>query len=732
MRVSPGSDGLRIVDVLLPLALDKLYSYHWPHKTNPVVGDIVCVPWGKRMVQGVVWRIGGDTLPSFSLKHAGDVHPLSPFSELLVLFIDWLSRYTLTPRGVFLKMALPSLQHPPHRIPLYGLGKNTFIPPEKSTKKKVFACEKRLVGYLQKNPWGPREELQKTCKVSKKSFEMLLEKKVVQEEKERWNFEKIPQPIPRIPHLLLSEAQKKGSSLLSRNLHGFSVTLLEGVTGSGKTEVYFQAIFQILQKNSQAMVLLPEISLTKEWVQRFEKVFGFLPYLWHGRLSHQQRSHTWHSVLSGHARVVVGARSALFLPFPSLGLIVVDEEHDGSYKQEERGIYHARDGSVMRGKIHNIPVVLVSATPSLETVWNVQKKRYHHVVLKTRYHHKASLAPIFLISPPQASQKSLGKQWVSSFLYNKLREALQKKEQGLLYINRRGYAPLVLCKACGHRFLCPHCQVWLVWHRSIQRLRCHHCTYDMVLPSLCPECQAPNALHGCGPGVERIVEEVKHHLPHARIAMVSGDTTHHHQILSQMKERALDILIGTQLVTKGHHFPYLTCVGIVDGDESLHGSDLRACEKTYQLLSQVAGRAGRQHHPGFVYLQTHHPLHPVFQALSRGKTDDFVCSELQSRSQHNLPPFYRLVSLVISSAHPEKGQGYVDALAKHIPFCGHVEVLGPSPAPLWRFQGRARWRFLIKAPRDFFIQGWLKEWLLQFPPPFFIDQRVDVDPYTFL
>lgn len=537
--------------------------------------------------------------------------------------------------------------------------------------------------------------------------------------------------------IVLSPSQQKAAEVLKQRVQEgiFSVTLLEGVTGSGKTEVYFEALRTALHQNKQVLVLLPEIALTTQWLQRFEKNFGVSPALWHGDLSPAQRTKTLRAIAHGQAHVTVGARSALFLPYPELGLVIVDEEHDGSYKQEEGFIYHARDMAVVRAQLGKFPLILASATPSLETLWNRQEGRYHYVSLEDRY--QAQLPHLHLVDLRQEKPQTKGKGWISPLLRQALQEGLARGEQSLLYLNRRGYAPLLLCRLCGERISCKQCQAWLVVHEQSNQIQCHHCGHQRARPQVCQACGALDALVPCGPGVERIAEEAKTLFPQARIAVMSRDTLQTAQklesLMADIEARAVDILIGTQLVVKGHHFPYLTCVGVIDGDLSLHGGDLRACEKTYQLLHQVSGRAGRADHPGHVFLQTYYPDHPVLQALLSGDRRAFIDQELAARAAHKLPPFGRLAALILSGIQAERVQAYAYQLAKCIPrHDNSMDVLGPAPAPLTLLRGRSRWRFLVKTPRTFPLQNFLQTWLQAKPPPPHVRLHIDIDPYTFL
>jgi primosomal protein N' (replication factor Y) len=481
------------------------------------------------------------------------------------------------------------------------------------------------------------------------------------------------------------------------------------------------------------LVLLPEIALGAQWLDRFKRRFGALPAEWHSDVSQSTRRDTWRAIASGRARIVVGARSALFLPFPELGLVIVDEEHDASYKQEDGVAYQARDMAVLRASIAEIPIVLVSATPSLETVVNVARGRYERVHLPRR-HAEASLPKIDLVD--MRSQRLEPGRFLSPPLVAAVGETLAAGEQVLLFLNRRGYAPLTLCRACGHRFQCPNCTAWLVEHRFTARLICHHCGYSAPVPALCPECLATGALVPCGPGVERLQEEVAARFPEARTALMVSDLLMGPRAAAELADAMVahryDVLIGTQIVAKGHHFPMLTLVGVVDADLGLIGGDLRATERTYQLLHQVAGRAGRAERPGRVLLQTYMPEQPVMQALAAGDRDRFLEAEAAARREAGLPPFGRLAALIVSAGDPEAADFASRALARAAPQLPGLAVLGPAPAPLAILRGRHRRRFLVKAERGVNLQAALRDWLGRVRVSGSVRLQVDIDPYSFL
>jgi primosomal protein N' (replication factor Y) len=517
----------------------------------------------------------------------------------------------------------------------------------------------------------------------------------------------------------------------------FKVALLDGVTGSGKTEVYFEAIAENLRRGRQALVLMPEIALTGQFLDRFAGRFGVRPVEWHSELTPRRRARNWAAVADGAAQVVVGARSALLLPYANLGLIIVDEEHDAAYKQDEGVHYHARDMAVVRGRIAGLPVVLASATPSVETEVNARRGRYQRVALPSRFGGAVMphIEAIDLTREPPPRGRYIAPRLVAA-----VRDAVENREQALLFLNRRGYAPLTLCRACGHRFACSSCDAWLVEHRFRARLVCHHCGFSMPRPPICPHCGAEDSLAACGPGVERLEEEVASLFPDARTLVLSSDRIASidkmREELASIAEGRVDIIIGTQLVAKGHHFPRLNLVGVVDADLGLNNGDPRAAERTFQLLNQVIGRAGREagngHGRSIGYLQTHQPQHPVMQALIACDRAAFYESEIALRETTAYPPFGRLAALIVSAGERPMAEGYARRLAMLAPADDAVRVLGPAEAPLAVLRGRHRFRLLAKSPRGFDLSGYVRAWIALAPAPKgTLKLEIDIDPYSF-
>ena len=515
--------------------------------------------------------------------------------------------------------------------------------------------------------------------------------------------------------------------------HKFAPFLLDGVTGSGKTECYFEAIAEAVRRDTQVLVLLPEIALTENFLRRFEARFGTAPILWHSSVKASERRRAWRAVASGEAQVVVGARSALFLPFASLGLVVVDEAHEVSFKQDDGVRYNARDVAVIRARFEAVPVILASATPALESLQLAEAGVYERIDLPARFG-GATMPEIELVDL-RTEEPERGR-WLAPRLVAEMRERLARGEQSLLFLNRRGYAPLTLCRHCGYRFQCSNCTAWLVEHRLSRRLACHHCGHQEPVPEACPECATADCLVACGPGVERIADEVTELMPEARLAVVTSDTLNTPEKIAEFVANAeqglIDVIVGTQLVTKGYHFPELTLVGVVDADLGLEGGDLRAGERTYQQIAQVSGRAGRGAKPGKVLIQTRAPKSPVIAALAAGDRDAFYAAEAEGRREAGAPPFGRWAAIIVSSEDEAEARDAARAIGGAQPQLPDIAIHGPAPAPMSMLRGRYRYRLLINARRTSELQRVIRDWLdpLRFPQG--VRVAVDIDPYSFV
>lgn len=675
-----GAQALKRAPVLMPALVHQAYDYFVP--AHAPVGALVEATLAGKTRIGAVWDGESDaTLPDTKLKPVARVLDLPPLSQPYRDWLAWMSEYTLAPLGAVLSLAGLSFAAKTTRT--------AYKPPVfKPNLPSLTAAQTAARGALTL-PAGAA-----------------------------------PHPVPQA-----RESPGLGErSELSRRGEGIQPVLLDGVTGSGKTEVYFHAIADALAAGKQVLVLLPEIALTHQWLERFQQSFGAQPSIWHSKQTPAARARVWQAAARGSAQLIVGARSALFLPFANLGMIVIDEEHDPSYKQDEGVLYHARDMAVARARFEHIPIILVSATPSLETSINVEEGKYRAVHLRERFG-AAGMPEVKLIDmvqePPERGD------FLSPAVRAGMVAALEKGEQALLFLNRRGYAPLLLCRACGYRFECADCSAWMVVHGRNQRIECHHCGHRDPMPKECPSCKAEaEKLVPCGPGVERIAEEVKVAFPDQRLAVLSSDESIAAETWAQIERGEVDILVGTQMVAKGHHFPRLTFVGVVDADVGLQGADLRAGERTYQLLHQLGGRAGRGDAPGTVLIQTYQPQHPIMKALVKHDRDAVMDIERQLRQQGGWPPYGQLAAILLDGVNESAVRSAGQALARSAPVDARLRVLGPAPAPLSKLRGQYRYRLLVKAQPGISLQRTLKAWLgnARFKG---VRIKIDVNPYYF-
>ena len=693
----------------------------------PAPGTIVTVPLGRRETIGVVWDDAPESaLPDRRLKPVLGRIDTPDLPETLRRFIDWVAGYTMAKRGDVLSLALKrGLLEPPSPRAGWRL-------PETRPDVRLTEARRKVLTALASLDAPTTTDLAEAAGVSQGVVRAMGEAGLILPCL-RHATRTAPDPGHPGPALAPDQQEVAADLAAMAAARRFEPALLEGVTGSGKTEVYLEAVAETLRQGRQALVLLPEIALSAQMVERFAARFGAPPLVWHSAVRPSARREAYHAIAGGIGRLVVGARSALFLPFADLGLIVVDEEHETAYKQEDGVIYHARDMAVVRASLSKIPIVLVSATPSLETLVNVAQGRYRRLHLPARFG-AAQLPEIRVVDmrrhPPERQR------FLSPPLVAALGRTLEAGEQAMLFLNRRGYAPLTLCRACGHRLECPNCTAWLVEHRLLGRLQCHHCGHSENLPALCPQCGAAQSFVPCGPGIERLSEEMAARFPAARLGVMSSDTlTGPHAaetLIHAVEAHEIDVVIGTQVVAKGHHFPLLTLVGVIDADLGLEGGDLRAAERTFQLLHQVAGRAGREERPRTVYIQTWTPEHGVIAALLADDRDRFFALEAESRKAHGMPPFGRLAAVILAAPDEQAADVAAHAFARAVPHLPGVETLGPAPAPLRVLRGRHRRRFLLKARRDVNLQAVLRQWLARVKVPSNVRVQVDVDPYSFL
>jgi len=720
-----------VARILFPLPLPEPFDYAVPPGLDVQAGSYVSAPLGKHERLGVVLELLPDSAgEGRTLKEVAAVYPTPPMSSAMRDFILWAARYTVSHPGHVLGMALRS-RGGLSPSPTETVYEATDAAPARITeaRTKLLEAARRL---------GPQSAsvLSEAAGVSAGVVKGLADAGALRARSVATDLPFDP-PDPDRKGAVLTAEQAEAADALKQSVAAgaFATFLIDGVTGSGKTEVYFEAIAEALRADpdSQILVLLPEIALTQAILSRFEARFGATPAPWHSGLSDRERRRTWREVANGRARIVIGARSALFLPFLKLKLIIIDEEHDGSYKQEDGVTYHARDMAVMRAKLEDAIVVLASATPALETVVNAETGRYQRLQLSARPG-ASRLPDVDLVdlrrAPPERNH------WLSPHLIHAMQETLAAGEQTLLFLNRRGYAPLVICKSCGERLKTPGTENWLTEHRYTGRLVCHVTGYSIPKPKTCPQCGAADSLMGVGPGVERVAEEVRVLMPEARIEIFSSDTAQGGEatrsIVDRMERGEIDVLIGTQIVAKGHNFPNLTLVGVVDADSGMKGGDLRAGERTYQLLSQVAGRAGRAERPGRALVQTYAPDNPAMMALADNNRDGFLQIERDVRAELGLPPFGRLAAMILSAPSAQMVDEAAQDIIRNAPNGEGIEVFGPAPAPITVLRGRHRRRFLVKSPKNIDLSAYMAAWTARLKLPNPVRMSVDIDPYSFL
>lgn len=730
MNAEPEFPEGSLIGVLTTQPLDRVLDYRAP-EGGCDTGDYLEVPFGPRKVLGVVWGPGQGDFDPAKVRQANRALDAAPMRAEMQQFLTRAAEYTLTPMPAMLRLATraPGLGDAPSMRKVYRLGHGR-MDRETDARKRVLEVFDDYGGLA-----FTLGELSQIAGVSTSVVKGLVKQgAVVEEDTPR------DQPYARLDpaqggKTLTPEQTEAADRLRAEVTSGtYGTTLLRGVTGSGKTEVYLEAVAACLEKGRQALVLLPEIALTAEFLTRVEARFGARPAEWHSGVTMTERRRCWKMIGRGGAQLVVGARSALFLPFRDLGLIVVDEEHDGSYKQEDGVLYNARDMAVLRASLESARVVLASATPSLESWANAEAGKYERLDLRSRFG-PAQMPDMGAID--MRAEELPGGRWISPMLQHAVEKRIKEGEQALLFLNRRGYAPVTICRACGHQIGCDHCDAHMVEHRFQKRLVCHQCGETKPLPKACPSCGVEGKLAAVGPGVERMAEEAQALFPDARIAVLSSDLFGSARALkAQIEEIAnggADILIGTQLVAKGHNFPLLTLVGVIDADLGLQGSDLRAAEKTFQMLRQVAGRAGRADRPGTALLQTFQPEHPVIRAILSGDEEGFWRAEAAERQAAGVPPYGRMAGIILSSPDIQAVFDLGAELARNDGPLREVgaQVFGPAPAPIARVRGRHRVRLLVKADKGVPLQAALSRWVAPLKLPANFRLQIDIDPQSF-
>jgi len=745
-EVSKGSCGhshgnpLHQVQVLLPTGVNQAFDYTVPDGETVSLGSVVEVPFRSKTSLGVVWALEGNSdVPAHKIKPLKRILDCAPLPQVTLDFVEKVAAYNLAQKGMVLKMGMPvpSAFEPPEPEIFYtapeSVPETARLTPQ---RQRVLTTLKDAAPPPPPEQGLPKDALLRICNVSAAVVKgmvdigLLTELKIVPGPKQ-------VTPLPP-PAVSFTKDQQAAISMLQQQTpaRNYNCILLDGVTGAGKTDVYFELLAKTIEDGGQALVLLPEIALSTSWLKRFQNRFGFEPTVWHSDLTPAQRRDALRTVRLGHAPVVVGARSALFLPFPDLRLMVVDEEHDHSFKQEEAPLYQGRDMAVMRAHLGQIPIILASATPSLETMNNVWQGKYQVVTLPKRA--TGAAEPTIELVDLKHHKLQAG-QWISAPLAQAVADTLATQRQSLIYMNRRGYAPTSVCRSCGYQVVCSNCTATMVRHQRLSKMMCHQCGYTQPVPPECPNCGDKEGLTLVGPGVERLQEEVKALFPNARTLIMSSDTLTTPKIMDNMltriRDHRVDIIIGTQIIGKGHHFPKLNLIGVIDADLGLNGSDIRATERTYQILHQVAGRAGREAgEHGHVLLQTHHPEMPVMQALAAYDRDAFLEAERAQREAAGYPPFGKLAGIVVSGTRENEVIAAAKQVARTAPQSDtpkDFQVFGPAPAPFARLRGRHRYRLLVKAAKPLNIQHVMREWIGRVSAPSTVRISVDIDPYTF-
>lgn len=733
MNITQFTAGQRIDVQMVRHSPFSRLTYKLAEGQTVCTGQIVKVPFNRKESIAVVMGAGSDKIADEKLKLPTDIIDfLPPIQPQMLSFLTWMSDWCVAPSSHIFRLLLsvPQAFERPKAEPYVYLNKT---PPKfRQTKTR-----KKILSLMQQQSLWKRSELHLASGVSSQTITSMIQQNILQEVlKEPQGFEtSFDLAKADYAPFKLSKMQQQGADSLIKAVKNqqFSVTLLDGVPGSGKTEVYFEMIATAIRQKKQALVMLPEIGLTAQWLDRCQRRFGAKPAIWHSALTPAQRRDTWRAIALNQVQIVAGARSALFLPFQSLACIIVDEEHDLSYKQEDGIVYHGRDMAIMRAKKQQCPILLASATPSLESWANQQQGKYQHIELPSRFGGQM-LPDIHLVNLKETPPKK--HHWLSPTLINAIEENLQKGEQSLLFLNRRGYAPSTFCKTCETAIQCPHCSISLVEHKRDQRLYCHHCGYNIAMPQSCPSCNEQESFIALGPGIERIAEEAKQYFPDATIEQASSDMFATHQdaadFIRRVEHNHIDIIVGTQIISRGYHFDNLTLVGIIDADLGLNGDDLRANERTWQMLWQTAGRAGRSKKSGHVYLQTHIPTHPVIKTLCNNDRFAFMHMEANLRKQANMPPFGRLAALIISDTDEQRLLQTCYHLKQHIPKSDQIHALGEAKPALEKLRSRFRRRFLIMSDKNTILQPFIHQWLSQVKISPNTRIKIDIDPYNFM
>lgn len=724
-----------VVKVLISNIPNTGYDYRLPRAAD--IGTFVSVRVMNRLCVGVIWGVGDSNLPPEKIRDISVVHD----AKLNITDLQWLKRmsdWTLIPLGMVLRLIIniPDAFSPPRMEPLYAFN---FESDGRMTQQRLAVMD---AFSSNDNDAMTIADIQNLAHVSSSVVRNMVKKGVLVPSGEQ---SKVRQYVPPIYHdsgdVRLNTEQQHAADIIASSIEsgGFSVFLLDGITGSGKTQVYFDSAWRAYKKGKSVLLMMPEIALTAQFMMRFASRFGAPPVIWHSNLTSARRREIWRGVLDGKIKMVVGTRSALFLPWGDLGLIVIDEEHDTSYKQEDMGNYHARDMAILRAKISGIPVVLASATPAAETIENVNVGKYRRLLLTSRYG-GAQMPTITTIDLRENRPENYiindteQSGFLSGPLCDAISETLSAGHQAMLFINRRGFAPIVQCKKCGWTATCPDCSVGMTYHKRLGKLLCHMCGRTAPQNKTCPDCGHDVSMRGVG--LEKIQEEVNIRFPNARTALVSSDiiTTRQslERLVNKMENGEIDIVIGTQILAKGHHFPNLTLVGVVDADMGLFGTDFRAAEHTFQQLFQVAGRAGRGINPGRVLMQTYQPDHPVLTAICSGTRDEFMVADMAGRRAAKMPPYGQLIAVIVECERESVLQKYCAELSVAAPTIVGAKIMGPIAAQIYQIRNWYRMRFLVAGGANAALQPAVSHWLAKVKQPANIRIKIDVNPINFI
>jgi len=725
-----------IIKVLIPNVINTGYDYRLTMDAD--IGDFVRVTVMNRQYIGVIIGNSDSGLDISKIKPIIDVCNIGHMSKADIDWIYKMSQWTLMTPGAVLRLILnvPDAFGAPKTEQLYTFNFDTNM--------KMTDTRQSVADAFQSNDNEAMSinDIINIAHVGNSVVKgMIKNGSLVCSDVREKNNDDFVYEYHDTGNIVLNDEQQLAANTLKSALdkNEFSVHLLDGITGSGKTQVYFDAVLNAYNNGKSVLLMMPEIALTAQFMDRFKQRFGNPPVVWHSNLTSSRRRNIWRGVARGDIRIIVGTRSALFLPWQNLGLVVIDEEHDTSYKQEDMGNYHARDMAILRAKIANFPIILASATPSIETLYNVSLGKYNRIRLTSRFG-GAQMPTIETIDMRGIHPETykIGQEEksgnLSPQLCDEIRDTISQHRQVMLFINRRGFAPIIQCKKCGWVGECPDCSVGLNYHKHLNKMVCHMCGKTMALPQKCPQCNDNVSMRGAG--LERIEEEVHAKFPNARTALVSSDTITSRESLERlvhkMEDGEIDVVIGTQILAKGHHFPNLTLVGVVDADMGLFGTDFRAGEHTFQQLFQVAGRAGRGDFPGRVLLQTYQPEHPVIRAICAGNRDEFMGTDMESRRNAKMPPFGQLIAIIVEADKENTLKKYCTELSNAAPNLNGGKIMGPIAAQIYQIRNWYRMRFLVMGDARANLQPIVRDWLAKVKTPANVRIKIDVNPMNFM